>query len=160
MFMTGAAHLDAERAFTRLARSRRRAALTRRLRHLPVYDDATLATAGGSRIREIPLDRIRGTLEPSKAPVFDCCFRPAASARARWQQVWLAEHRGVVLPPIAVVAVGDDYAISDGHHRVSVALARGALTIDATVTEDARASAARSRARRAAGSGRRPRSSS
>jgi hypothetical protein len=167
MLMTGAAHLDAERAFTRAARSRRRAALTRAMRRRPkadgrlrVYDDATIATASGSRIREIPLERIRGTLEPSKAPVFDGGFRPAASARARWQRLWLAEQRGTVLPPIAVVAVGDDYAISDGHHRVSVALARGALTIDATVTEGARASAARSRARRAGARARRPQSSS
>jgi hypothetical protein len=38
-----------------------------------------------------------------------------------------------VLPPIAVVRVGDEYAVRDGHHRVSVARARGALTIDATV---------------------------
>ena len=33
----------------------------------------------------------------------------------------------------SVVAVGDSYAIQDGHHRVSVAKARGALTIDATI---------------------------
>ena len=38
-----------------------------------------------------------------------------------------------MLPPISVVAVGDSYAVRDGHHRVSVARARGALTIDATV---------------------------
>ena len=35
--------------------------------------------------------------------------------------------------PISVVPVGDGYAIRDGHHRVSVARARGALTIDAQV---------------------------
>jgi ParB-like chromosome segregation protein Spo0J len=38
-----------------------------------------------------------------------------------------------VLPPISVVRVGDRYAVRDGHHRVSVAKARGAVTIDATV---------------------------
>ena len=47
--------------------------------------------------------------------------------------MWLAEHRGAVLPPISVVCVGNGYAIRDGHHRVSVARARGALTIEATV---------------------------
>jgi hypothetical protein len=31
------------------------------------------------------------------------------------------------------VRVCDTYAVRDGHHRVSVALARGALTIDAVV---------------------------
>ena len=89
--------------------------------------------AGPARGPEIPIEAIRSTLEPSRASQFDCAFRPAASARRRWQQVWLAEHRGAVLPPIAVVAIGDSYAVRDGHHRVSVARARGALTIDATV---------------------------
>jgi hypothetical protein len=45
----------------------------------------------------------------------------------------MAEHRGTVLPPISVVRVRDGYAVRDGHHRVSVARARGALTIDAAV---------------------------
>ena len=58
---------------------------------------------------------------------------PPPIARCRWQRLWLAEHRGAVLPPISVVAVGDAYAIRDGHHRVSVARARGALMIDAIV---------------------------
>jgi ParB-like chromosome segregation protein Spo0J len=31
------------------------------------------------------------------------------------------------------VRVGDGYAVADGHHRVSVARARGALEIDATI---------------------------
>jgi hypothetical protein len=47
--------------------------------------------------------------------------------------VWLAEHHGAVLPPISVIQVGDSYAVRDGHHRVSVAKARGALSIDAAV---------------------------
>jgi hypothetical protein len=84
-------------------------------------------------VREIPLCSIRGTLEPSRATQFDPDFRPAPIARGRWQRVWLAELRGAPLPPISVVPVGDAYAVRDGHHRVSVALARGALTIDATV---------------------------
>ena len=84
-------------------------------------------------LREIPLHKIRGTLEPSRANLFDGGFRPTPAARARWERLWLAEHRGGTLPPIAVVPVGDGYALRDGHHRVSVALARGAETIDATV---------------------------
>jgi hypothetical protein len=32
-----------------------------------------------------------------------------------------------------VVPTGDGYAVRDGHHRVSVARARGATTIDAEV---------------------------
>ena len=84
----------------------------------------------GRRIREIPLEAICGTLEPSRATLFDRCFRPAASARRRWERLWVAEQRGAVLPPISVVAVGELYAIRDGHHRVSVARARGAVAED------------------------------
>jgi ParB-like chromosome segregation protein Spo0J len=47
--------------------------------------------------------------------------------------VWLAEHQGAALPPIAVVPVEGGYAVRDGHHRVSVAKARGAVSIDALV---------------------------
>jgi hypothetical protein len=138
--------IEAERAFDRAARARRRAALIRRLRHqctdcrrLAIHDERTLSRSGagtGSGIREIPLDAISGTLEPSRSSQFDHDFRPAAPTRSRWQRVWLAEHRGTVLPPISVIRVGNTYAVRDGHHRVSVAKARGALTITAIVNTD------------------------
>jgi hypothetical protein len=143
MLMTGTGHVDAEQAFTRIARQRRRAAVARRLRRQPaecgrlaVYDERVLRrrTAGPTYgIREIPLEEIDGTLEPSKAAMFDRAFRPVREARDRWERVWLAEQRGAVLPPISVVRVGDGYAVRDGHHRVSVAKARGAVAIDAEV---------------------------
>src|SRR5262245_46352836 len=143
MLATGSGFIDAERAFTRVSRARRRASLMRVLRRhpsecgrLPVFDELSgrlgrVARRGGRR--EIPLCAIRGTLEPSRAAQFDPDFRPAPIARQRWQRVWLAEERGTMLPPISVVAVGDEYVLRDGHHRVSVARARGALTIDAMV---------------------------
>jgi hypothetical protein len=143
MLMTGSSAIDAERAFSRAARGRRRAALARRLRRAPgddgrlcVYGDLrmTRAAARGSQgVRDIPIAAISGTLEPSRAAMFDRCFRPAAGARRRWERVWLAEQHGAVLPPISVIQVGDSYAVRDGHHRVSVAKARGAVSIDATV---------------------------
>jgi hypothetical protein len=141
--MTGSSRMDAEIAFTRTARARRRAALLRSLRRrsaeatrLAVYEPSKLAPAkpdGRHGLREIPLDQINGTLEPSRARLFDRSFRPAPEARSRWQNLWLAEHRGAVLPPISVVQVGDGYAVRDGHHRISVAKARGAVSIDASV---------------------------
>ena len=140
MLMTGSPQMDAERAFAREARARRRASVARRLRRVPaasgrlaVYDERSRARSVGRGVREIPLDAIAGTVEPSRATLFDGAFRPRATTRARWQRLWLAEQRGAVLPPISVVRVGDEYAIRDGHHRVSVARARGALTIDAAV---------------------------
>ena len=139
MLLTGSPIADAEKAFARARRARRRAAVlnavTRRDRcsaRLRVIGATPRAGAGGP-VREIPLDRIAGTLEPARAELFDADFRPAASTRERWQRLWMAEQRGVVLPPISVTQVGDTYAVRDGHHRVSVARARGAATIDASL---------------------------
>jgi hypothetical protein len=139
MLLTGSPTIDAERAFTRAMRARRRAALMQKLRRqagcgLEVFDELDITrsrTRVARGIREIPLDAITGTLEPARAPLFDGCFRPARAARARWQRLWVAEQRGEALPPISVVRVGHSYVVRDGHHRVSVAKARGASTIDA-----------------------------
>ena len=144
MLMTGSGHIDAERAFTREARARRRAALARRLRRHPavcgrldIFDERSLHGSGsppGGGVREIPLDAITGTLEPSRAAQFDANFRPVRRAlRTRWERIWIAEERGTTLPPISVVPVGTMYAVRDGHHRVSVARARGAIAIDGVV---------------------------
>ena len=101
---------------------------------LAVADGATPRRGAARGVREIPLEAITGTLEPNRAEQFDPEFRPARSARERWQRVWLAEARGAVLPPISVVPAAGGYAVRDGHHRVSVALARGAVSIDAVVS--------------------------
>src|SRR4051795_6456663 len=115
MLMTGSDSIDAERAFARSARARRRAAVLRRLRrgsapparapphaHTPA-PGARLAfsegrSAAGARvdrgIREIPLCAIRGTLEPSRARMFDGAFHPAAAARSRGGGVGVARRRG------------------------------------------------------------------
>ena len=138
MLITGYGQMDAEHAFTRATRARRRASLARTLRrggcgNLPVFDASRRAARAPRGASEIPLDAIRGTLEPSRAGQFDSEFRPAGIARTRWQRLWLARQRGAVLPPVSVVALDDGYALRDGHHRVSVARAQGALTIDAIV---------------------------
>jgi hypothetical protein len=137
---TGWAAADAERAFGRAVRARRRASLARRVlrrcaecARLTVVD-AHGGSGGGHGVRDIPLDAIVGSTEPNRAAQFDSEFRPFAPARSRWLRVWLAEHRSVVLPPISLASIGGDaYAVRDGHHRVSVARARGALSISATV---------------------------
>jgi hypothetical protein len=139
MLSTGNPHTDAELAFRRATRARRRAALLGTLRRSPapmldVVDDRDVLrkrTRVPRGVREIPLNAITATLEPARAPQFDREFRPARVARSRWQRVWMAEHLGRPLPPISVVRFGDRYAVRDGHHRVSVARARGAATIDA-----------------------------
>jgi ParB-like nuclease domain len=135
MFKTGAAMIDAEHAFSRARRGARLRRLRRARVQLPVYEKAAPGVATARGIREIPLEAISGTLEPSRARQFDDAFQPLrAAARTRWERIWIAEERGALLPPIAVVPVrGGGYAVRDGHHRVSVARARGAVAIDATV---------------------------
>ena len=131
--------LEAEKAFRRASRARRRAALVARLRRarlcgLTVFDETRrLGSRSRSGVREIPLEAIKGTTEPNRAAQFDPDFRPSKLTRRRWQSVWLALHRGATLPPISVVQFGDAYAIRDGHHRVSVAKALGAPSIRAIV---------------------------
>jgi len=131
---------EAETAFGRVHRARRRATLLCKIKSLGRCNGALtvheIPRSGGKRAerREIPLQAITGTLEPNRTAHFDGGFRPARQARCRWQRIWMAEHRGTVLPPISVVEVCRGfYAVRDGHHRVSVAFARGAATIDAIV---------------------------
>ena len=138
--MTTWSQLEAEKAFTRAARSRRRAALAARLRRgrtlcgLAVFDEGGRSGATASRgAQDIALECIKGTTEPNRAEQFDHQFRPAGLTRCRWLSLWLASHRGATLPPISVVPVSDGYAIRDGHHRVSVAKALGVHTIRAVV---------------------------
>lgn len=145
MLLTGNPTFDAERAFTRAARARRRAkrraALGRLLRRVPCCSPCLQVLTGRApgggpgRVQVLRVDDVTATLEPGRAAVFDRDFRPHPAVRERWQRVWLAEQRGTVLPPIEVVrAPGGGYAVADGHHRLSVARARGARTIDALVT--------------------------
>jgi hypothetical protein len=132
---------EAERAFGRAVRAGRRASLVRRLlrrcgecARLVIHDAQRVRRCAARHgVRDIPLDAITGSLEPHRAVHFDGEFRPSPPARSRWLRIWLAEERGAVLPPISVAPIGDAYAIRDGHHRVSVARARGAATITAIV---------------------------
>jgi hypothetical protein len=132
--------VEGDRAFDKAVRARRRAAVARRLRRgaecarLAIHEAQAMTRANAPRgLRDIPLEAITASVEPNRAADFDKDFRPSPGTRNRWVSVWKAEQRGTVLPPISVTAVGDSYAIRDGHHRVSVARARGAVSITALI---------------------------
>jgi hypothetical protein len=136
----GWAAAEAERAFGKTLRERRRASLLRRFlrrclecAQLATFPADAVRRAAGHAVRDIPLAAIAGSLEPNRAAQFDREFRPSPAARRRWLSIWRAEHAGTVLPPISVVRIDRGYAIRDGHHRVSVARARGARAITAVV---------------------------
>ncbi|MGZ8179358.1 chromosome partitioning protein ParB [Williamsia sp. SKLECPSW1] len=67
---------------------------------------------------------------------FDRLFRPtSARVRARWQRLAAAQRRGESMPPVVLYRIGEMHFVVDGHHRVSIAIARHLETIDAYVTE-------------------------
>jgi hypothetical protein len=141
---TGNLMVDAQSAFSREQRRRRRERTIRWLTRRPGGCLASLeqaltagAPAGRRRggLRAIPLDSIVGTAENAKARTFDRRFRPVASSRRRWEGLWMAGRRGAALPPISVYRLGDEHFVRDGHHRVSVARSLGMAAIDAEVTE-------------------------
>lgn len=85
-------------------------------------------------VQEVPLDRIVGTVQRDRE--FNRAFLPRdESLRERWREIeGLAEGmRG--FPPVELYRVGDTDFVVDGHHRVSVARAIGAPTIEAHVRE-------------------------
>jgi hypothetical protein len=111
------------------------ASLTRRSSGLRILDQVR-ASAPGARFggrRQVRLNDIRGT--EGRAGDFDDQFHPLTdTTRQRWQSVATAMEAGLVLPPVQLIQVGDDYYVRDGHHRVSVARALGQDTIEAEVT--------------------------
>jgi hypothetical protein len=142
--VTGVLFGDAQRAYGRLARERRLAAIGRHVKRRPPEADRlpclsdeieTRAERRTLGVGPILLDSIVGTTEPDKARAFDRSFRPPQWSRGRWQLMWMARSRGTELPPISVYRVDDCHYVRDGHHRVSVARALGESTIDAEVVQ-------------------------
>ena len=142
---TGFPRADVENDFLRARRRQVLSRLVQRLRREPddvnlilPFDEvvAALGRVGERRLglQTIRLDRIVGTADSSRD--FDRRFRPTSNrVRERWERLALAQRRGESIPPIDVYQVGELYFVSDGHHRVSIALAMGQKTIDAYVTK-------------------------
>ena len=84
-------------------------------------------------LKSVPLSAIRGS--EGRIDDFDAAFRPLHErTRQRWLSIAQAMLRGMELPPIELIQVGEHYYVRDGHHRVSVARAHGQQEIDAVVT--------------------------
>jgi hypothetical protein len=142
--MPGVTYPEAQDRFTRLARARWRDRFRRRLRglaprRLEVVDDragwALTAARRSLGVRPIEIASITATVEDGKAEAFDCEFRPGRASAQHWKRLWVAQAHGAALPPISVYRVGAQHVVRDGHHRVSVARARGLTVIDADVVE-------------------------
>ncbi|MGH3090000.1 MAG: hypothetical protein ACRDSJ_22190 [Rubrobacteraceae bacterium] len=67
---------------------------------------------------------------------FDRDFMPVkARLRKKWEHVDRGFHRGKESRLVSLFKIGDDYYVSDGNHRVSVARFHGVEMIDAEVVE-------------------------
>ena len=142
---TGFPVADVENDFQRARRRQVLARLAHRLRREPddvslilPFDEvvAALGRRGERRLglQTIQLDTIVGTVDSTRD--FDRRFRPTSyRVRERWERLALAQRRGEPIPPIDAYRVGDMHFVIDGHHRVSIAMATGAKTIEAYVTE-------------------------
>lgn len=85
-------------------------------------------------VQAVPIARIIGT--ENRFADFDREFLPLVRRdRHRWARIHALYREGKPLPPVSLIKIGNFYFIRDGHHRVSVARAEGALYIDAEVTE-------------------------
>jgi hypothetical protein len=99
-----------------------------------VQAGCTLVNYSYVGLQTVPLRQIRGSASASRCHDFDANFRPLRdNNKSRWAGVSTARQRGVKLPPVSLIQVGEVYFVEDGHHRISVAKARGEKTIEAEV---------------------------
>ena len=85
-------------------------------------------------VREVPLDRVVGTLGRERE--FNRAFLPREeSLRERWERMRGLAEGPEGFAPVELYKVGEAYFVVDGHHRVSVARALGQDVIEASVKE-------------------------
>lgn len=83
-------------------------------------------------VHDIDLARVVGTV--ARPGDFDRRMRPLhRHLQHRWERVAVAMDTGRPLPPVRVIQLGELCFVLDGHHRVSVARARGASQVEATL---------------------------
>ncbi|AZG44789.1 chromosome partitioning protein ParB [Gordonia insulae] len=142
---TGFPTADAENDFSRMRRhaemSRLLAWFTRQpadVNTILPFDEvvAALGRLGETALglQQVEVASIVGSVDRTKD--FDRYFRPTSSRiRERWQRLAEAQRRGESMPPVQLYRIGSMHFVIDGHHRVSIAIARHFHTIDAYVTE-------------------------
>jgi hypothetical protein len=97
-----------------------------------MHADGTACARRAAGMQTVPIARIRGSEGRSRD--FDRSFNPLGShGMERWLRVAEAQQRGVALPLVQLIRVGELYFVRDGHHRISVARALGQREIDAEV---------------------------
>jgi hypothetical protein len=99
-----------------------------------VRDKLRLQDSAYKGLQEIELDKIVGST--GRYRDFNRAFLPKNDqTEQRWRRISQVASDGQGYPPIEVYQVGDVYFVRDGNHRVSVARANKAITIEAYVIE-------------------------
>jgi hypothetical protein len=142
---TGMPIVDAQSDFSRALRRNHLARLATWLRREPddvdlvlpfeeVVDALGFVGKRSLGVEVVRLDSIVGSVDRTRD--FDRHFRPtSARVRQRWERIAAAMRRGVPMPPVLLMRIGEIHFVEDGHHRISVARALGWDVIDARVTE-------------------------
>ena len=136
--LTSRVHSDFNQIRFQAFLSRVRSALTGQPAELLSFDEIKRKFQVGGPIyqgvKTIRLEQIVGSL--NRHHEFDRAFRPFKSVSPeRWRSVDRAFYEGINLPAVVLYKVGELYFVVDGHHRVSVARARGQMFIEAEVRE-------------------------
>lgn len=104
---------------------------------LSLYDVTSLIKPKGETYRgmqTIPVKQIIGS--EGRYHDFSLAFYPKKEMlRARWRSIDELNRENVILPPISVYKLGNNYFVRDGNHRVSVAKMLHIEFIDAEVVE-------------------------
>ena len=89
------------------------------------------------RVVPIEVRRVVGSVDEVKRAALTPRFLPrwGGTQAPRYRSVLAAMQAGQALPAIEVYALGEDYYVVDGHHRVAAARALGQLYLDALVHE-------------------------
>lgn len=113
-----------------------RSRLTRKSRALNALATVRGAARGGQYrgVQVVHINQIKGS--EGRTADFDIDFNPRHEhMETRWVNVAIAYLRGISLPPVELIKVGNEYYVRDGHHRVSIARALQQCQIEAVVTE-------------------------
>ena len=113
-------------------------AFTGRSRRLLSLTEVTAGTAiaefTSAGLQTVSLAQIRGSAT-ARYRDFDVNFRPLQKrTEDRLSGVRQARQRGLKLPPVSLIKIGDIFFVEDGHHRISVARSLGDVEIEASVT--------------------------
>ncbi|MAT98028.1 MAG: hypothetical protein CL608_12855 [Anaerolineaceae bacterium] len=104
---------------------------------LPLDRDKLRRIMRGQRylgLQTVPLDQIVGS--EGRHQEFDRAFFPRQThTMERWLSLAKAHYQSVTLPPINLIKVDNNYFVTDGNHRISVARALEQQFIEAEVVE-------------------------